>query len=111
MYAHETDVSCTRHLKQLQSLSELQNLPVFMATTILRLKELVGQRDNEINILVNLLKKEKARQPSHDRQEVVVSPPPLRGTSQPSRVQKNLSQVRGDHFLVHLPTLKSTSLY
>lgn len=72
--------------------------PVINDKEIKRLKELVGQRDNEINILVNLLKKEKARQPSHDRQEVVVSPPPLRGTSQPSRVQKNLSQGRQEAF-------------
>ena len=61
-----------------------------------KLKELLAQRDTEINILVNLLKKEKAKIKGGGGGggfEKPISPPPVKPHHQTQRNVKTLSKV------------------
>ena len=89
--------------------------PADLDKEIAKLKELLSQRDQEINILVNLLKKEKARLASNDKDNRNRSASPTfpnktKNLNTANRPSKKLSQVSFSLSLSLAPSLSLSLL-
>ncbi|XP_063683235.1 kinesin-like protein KIF6 [Bolinopsis microptera] len=89
-----------------------QILPEQVDKELNKLKELLAQRDTEINILVNLLKKEKAKIKGGGGGggvEKPISPPPVKPHHQTQRNVKTLSKGRQEAFDIFRRDYKNNS--